>query len=267
MIVLQQKKRGMRFPEYDYIVDKDNKLGETIQNLTPKFSGKWVVILIGSKLKFVQELLDSNATPEWIDLHIYLDAANLEKVLLEYPSMAPKKSMWKDDFNDIVARLTNLLSTDASKILYTSYRNKPEELTDVLQDLDKECTNGIITKKQVQAKVNIQKIVYASSVLDAFLLQQKNRWDLYNRLMHSVGMRIAYYAMYKYSKTLLVEKNKYLHNEDVKQRCVTQVDAMLIDYCYVLFVNSVYYKQLPVILYSIDNRSTECLERITNAYL
>lgn len=263
MILLKEKKRHIRFPEYDYIIDKEVKLETTICNLTPKFKGRWVIILVGARLAFVKDLISTKTVPDWMEIHIYMDAKNLEKVLLDNPAMAPKKSTWKEDFDSVVATLHNLLSVDARKILFNVYRNNLPELEETLKKLDEECATGEITKQLVQSNVNYTKVVYASQVIDAFLLRQKNRWSLYEKVVHNIGMRITYYAMYKYVKTLLQEKNAYLNNKEIKHRCASKVDAPLICYAYTLFANSSDYRQLPVIMYSLENRNEDNFERIT----
>lgn len=264
MLYLKEMKKGTKFPDFDYLIEKEEKLDGVINVLTPKFIGQWVIILVEPRISFTKDLIDKALTPDWIDMHIYLNKKSLDSVVLEHPDMFPKRSNWKDEFSRCVAQVTNLLSVDASKVLYNAFRNNAVELETTLKQLDEECIGGRITLKQVKQTVNYTKIIYASTVIDAFLLKQKNRWSLYYQLVHNIGLQISYFAMYKYVKALMLDKNSYLHNEDYRNRIVSRVDAPLISYVFILFVNSNNYQQLPGLLHAIDARSSEQLERIAD---
>ena len=158
--------------------------------------------------------------------------------------------------------MVHVIDESAKSALFKAVGSNVSELRDVVEKLDKECTTETITLKQVRSTVNYSKRVYASEVVNAFLVGDARRWKLYNDLVRELGSEITYYAMYKYVRNLLKSKQEYLLNKDVKQFVVKRLDAPLICYAYVLFANSTNYNQLPVILYSLENRSVKSLERI-----
>lgn len=264
MIVLKELSKKTKLPDADYVFDKVDKLQELTDNLTPKFSGRWLILIVDPTIKYVKELLSSNKIPEWIDVEVYLSTKKIEAVCLEFPKLQPKQVSKKEAFEQAVKNTTNLISKSAAKLLYQALGSNSEELDKTLQKLDAECTTGEISYTQVQKTLNYVKIVYASDVINSFLLNEAQCWKLYEKLVHNIGMEYAYNAMYSYVKSLLQEKQKYLQNQDFKNWRVKQIDAPLICYTYILFVNSTNYKQLPEILFNIQNRCAETLERVIN---
>ena len=264
MISLKEMSRKVQLPDADYVFDKVDKLPELLDNLTPKFNGKWLIILIEPTIKYVKDLLSLNTVPEWVDVIIYMAAKKIEVVCLDFPKLQPKRVSNKEAFEEAVKQTKNLISKSAAKLLYQALGSNPDELGKTLQKLDEECTTGEITLGQVQSTLHYTKVIYASEVVNSFLLGEAQCWTLYHKLIHNIGMEYAYNAMYKYVKNLLLEKQKYLCNQDFKNYKVKLINAPLICYTYFLFVNSKSYKQLPEIMYCIQNRSKEQVERILN---
>lgn len=262
MITLHEFNRKTKLPEADYIIEKTEKLQGIIDNLTPKFEGKWIFLIIDPKLKFVETLISGVEIPEWIHLELFMNQKKIEAVCLKHPKLQPKQVTKKDNFQEAIASVKHLVSKQAAKVLYQALGSNPSELENVLSQLDNDCPGDIITYKQVQSVINYTKQVYASDVLNAFMQGDINRWNLYNTLVHNVGKDIAYFAMYKYSKSLLLSKNDFLQNKDVKNYIVKRVDAPLICYVYTLFSNSSTSDQLICILNSIENRSSDRLNFI-----
>lgn len=262
MIELHLHKPKEKIPDADYVLEKTDKFFDIIKFLTPKFSGKWKIILIDPKLKFTKELLKDETIPDWIDVSIYVGQKKLTSVVLEFPKYQPKSKTRKEEFEDIIKTMNHVIDESAKRALFKALGSSSEELRDVVEKLDKECTQETITLKQVRNSINYVKRVYASDVVNAFLIGDARRWYLYNALVKELGMEISYYAIYKYVKTLLKEKSEYLQNKDVKQYIVKKIDAPLICYTYVLFANSNNYNQLYGLMYAIEHRSKESMERI-----
>lgn len=264
MIQLFKYTKDVQIPDADYVFDKTDKLMDLINLLTPKFNGNWEIIIIDPKIKYVKGLLENKTIPEWITISIYLVSKKLDMIILEYPSYSPKDKTKKDLFAEMLTSLDHIIDEHAKNLLFKAMSNNMLELQKTLIKLDSECTSEKITVKQVQGAVNYTKPVYASEVINAFILRDTRRWDLYQKLVKEVGMEIAYYACYKQVKELLHSKEKYLHNEDVKQFIVKRIGAPIICYAYVLFINSTNHNQLYGLLYALDNRNEEMLAAVTN---
>ena len=264
MISLQTLSSKTKIPDCDYTFEKVENFQDLLLNLTPKFEGTWKIVLMQPKIKYVKSLMDKNTVPEWVDVIIYVSQKALEEIAVEYPALLPKKLTVKEEYMRMVANMRHLIDEKAVKAIYKSVGANTRILQEVLNELDNSCVsdNEIITMKHIKGVVSIVKRVYASDVLKAFLLHDKNRWNLYSKLVHDVGLNIAYYAMYKQAKKLLSNKADYLQNKDVKDFLARKVDATFICYVYVLFVNSSSAYQLPAILCAIENRSEEMLNSI-----
>lgn len=267
MIEIKQASSKVRIPEADYVLDKTDKLYDMINFLTPKFSGRWSFRLMDPTLKFTKELLQSKKVPDWIDITIYTSAKKIEDIVLEHPEYQPKKKTRKEAFNEVIATVQHILDEGAKRILFQALASNPSELAEIVARLDAECKSENITVKQVQSIVNYTKRVYASDVINAFLLRDARRWSLYSTLVKELGPEITYYACYKYVKRLLAEKEEFLLNKDVKLYIVKKIDAPLICYTYVLFANSTNYNQLYGLLLGIEHRGAEAMERIQNVNL
>lgn len=264
MITLKELSKKTPLPEADYVFEKTDKLQYIMDNLTPKFYGQWLIIIIDPTIKYVKELITSNSVPEWINIEIHMASKKVETVCLEFPKLQPQKVSNKDAFEVAIKNTKNLISKPAAKLLYQALGSNPEELDKTLRKLDEECTTGEISYKQVQTEIHFTKVIYASDVLNSFLFHESQCWQLYHKLVHNIGMEYAYNALYSYAKSLLQDKQKFLCNEDVKNWRVKRLDAPLICYVYVLFANSNNYKQLPEIMHAIHNRCLETVERIVN---
>lgn len=262
MVTLNLYKPRMKLPESDYVVEKQSDLEDILQVLTPKFEGRWEIIVMDAKIKYVKEVLSKDDSPDWLTIHFYLNKAKLNEVIMVHPNFAPREKTRKEVFDELVASMKHLLDESARRALFKALGSNPEELRDVVEKLDKECKGVNISLKDVQSVVNYSKKVYASEVVNAFLLCERNRWKLYEKLVRELGQEYAYNAINKYVRNLLKDKNGYLSNLEVKNRIVSKVDAPLICYAYVIFSNTTNYKQLYCAMYSLENRCTASLRRM-----
>jgi hypothetical protein len=264
MISFEKYSSKTKIPDADYVFDKTDKLYDLLSLLTPKFKGNWLIILIDPKLKFVKDLIQNHNIPTWVNILIYLNSKKLEEVVVQHPDLQPKEKSKKETFNDMIGKLNHLIDKRAKATLFAALSVNMSDLEETLTKLDSECTGDTITYKQVQNVINYTKRVYASDVINAFLLGDARRWSLYNSIVQELGMEYSYYAMYKYVKGLLSAKGDYLQNKDVKQFVVKKIEAPRICYAYVLFANSTNYYQLYCILYSLEHRSDKSLHRFVN---
>ncbi|MCM1219029.1 MAG: hypothetical protein NC548_31490 [Lachnospiraceae bacterium] len=261
MIDVKLLQRKNKLPEADYILDKSEKLLSLFEVLTPKLKGQWEILLIDPRIVEAKKLLDSDIVPDFVNCHLLLSQAKLDVILMDYPKLAPKEVSVKDAYKEMISGLKHMIDKNAMWLLYNTIGPNVSLLQESLDKLDAECDGVSITTKQIQSTFAVTKRVYAADVLLAFLHKDRYRWFKLNTLVKELGEEYTYYALYKQARIALHDKNKYLHNEDIKNKIATTVDAPFICYCYILFVNSNNWRNLYGILYDLDNRGSESIER------
>lgn len=261
MIKLAALNKQSKLPEADYVLDKSEKLLSLLEVLTPKFKGNWDILLIDPKIKEAKDLIDVDTVPDYVECTLYLPQAKLDIIVMDYPKLAPKQKSNKDVFKEMISGLSHMIDKNAMWLVYNTVGSNLTALQEALDKLDKECEGTSITSKQVQSTFAVTKRVYSSDVIRAFLLKDRYRWLKLSTLVSDLGTEYAYYALYKQVRELLTQKNDYLHNEDTKNSLVQLVDAPFICYAYTLFANSSSWRNLYGVMYSIDNRNKETLER------
>lgn len=264
---LKEYNAKVKLPNADLCLEEAGPLYKLLDNLTPKIEGKWEILIVNPTIKECKKLLDSRQIPEWVNITIYLQSKKMEQVCLEFPEYQPKVIPFKEQAKELLLGVHHLIDKKAFNVLVEAFRGNISDLQKTLLELDEECKGSRITLKDVQSKVNYTKPVYASEVIDAFLLHKSQRWILLNKLTQTLGDSYAYNTLYKHVKTLLHQKAKYLNNEDVDMRVVERIDAPSICYAYAIFSASSNYHQLYGIFQAIDNRCQEYLERMTDVNL
>ena len=265
MIRLITTKDNFNDKNVDYVLDKTDKFYDMLYFLTPKFEGKWEFLLLDPTIKFVKELLRNVEVPDWVNIYIQVNQKKVNEIALDFPDMVPRKQTKKEAFNELIASLTHIVDTRASKMLFEAFKQKPKETTEVIRKLDADTESPNISVKQVQGSITFTKHVYASDVINAFLLDRNNKWKLYKSLVTELGEHYAYYACRRYVKNLLKQKEEFLQNKEVTLYIVNQIDAPSICYAYVLFANSTSYKQLYAVLYNLQQRNEDTLQRVVRA--
>lgn len=263
MIKLMLFKRKSKMPEADYVLDMFDKFLDLLVVLTPKFKGQWEIVLVDPKITESRRLIEEMSLPEYVDCTLLLPAPKLEAIAMDHPTLAPKPITPKDAYKGMIAGLKHMIDKNAMWMLYNAIGPHVELLQEALDKLDAECEGTSITTKQVQQAYVAQKRTYASEVIAAFLRKDRYRWTKLSSLTRDLGDEYAYNALYKQVRNLLKDKQAYLMNEDVKNRLVEQVDAPFICYAYTLFANSSSWRNLHAIMYAIDARSQDILERST----
>ncbi len=264
---LKEYNPKVKLPNADLCLEDAESLYKILDNITPRISGNWEIFIINPTIKECKTLLDDKSVPQWVTVTIYIQPKKMEQVCLEFPEYRQKKVSFKEQAKEVLADVQHLVDKKAFNILVNVFRGNIGDFQKTILDLDANCKGNKITVKDVQSKVNYVRPVYASDVIDAFLLHENQRWALLNKLIQELGESYAYNAAYKYVKTLLQQKQDYLQNEDVELRAVKRIDAPSICYAYVLFSLSSSYKQLYGIFQALDNRSADYLERMSNVNL
>lgn len=268
MINFYEKKSKTRIPAHDYVLDKEAQLGPLLDLLTPKFNDVWTIALVDPSISFVNEFLDRYTDTKEVTLNIYMPQNKLDVVVLKHTRLVPKKMTTYETFLSILGSMTNTMSHDASKYLYKACNGDIEVMEQTITKLDKECSTGQIDISAVKEVCTVtRKPLYSSAVYEAFLTKQRTRWQLLDKLEHDLGKRYAYYSLRKQSQKWLTDKTTYLNNEDVKNFRVKEVDSAFIVYAYLCFMNSSGPDDLFAVMYDIDHRSKEALERRLNVNL
>ena len=262
MINFTELTRKTRFVHSDYTFEQADKMLELLPTLTPKFDGNWTVVLIDPNIKDVFELVDNDVLPSFVECYVYMNQSKLERIFLKYPKLIAKKQKPWDTYMLMLSDLNHPLEHSATKYLYKALSGDIDRLKEALEKLDANCKGEVITLKEVKVDyTKVRKATYASEVVRAFFLKDRNRWSLYESLVKDLGQSYAYYSVRKQVGNWLKDKGDYLANKETDNRSIDSVDAPFISYVYLLFVNSVSPNDLPGLMYEWDHRGEASVER------
>lgn len=268
MIQLNELTRKTRIRKCDYTFDGESDMLKLLPNLTPKFDGNWEIALVDPSIKYAHTLSESYSLPEYVDCYVYLNAAKLEQVVLKHPNLMPKKQKPWETYMAMIADMRNVIDPHATRYLWKALSGDLDKLKEALDKLDDDCVDGCVTVKQVKSIYTAAvKPIFASEVVLSFFTKDKNRWSLFNRFTSMLGERYGYYTIRKQVFKWLAEKASYLRNEETTIRAIGEIDAMFIDYVYMLFYFSTDYRELSTLMYEWDNRNNKAVERRLYAYL
>ena len=245
--------KDTRIRDVDYLFEDVAKFKKLLPYLRKKIEGSWDIAILEPDIKSVREFADSESIPNYITVSLYLDRHVAEQIASEKPKLFIKEKTAYEKYLDLISDMKIMIDTKAAKELYQRVGTDKSKIPEYLQELASIATEKI-TVNDVRKTVNDERRLYASDVVNAFLLRTRWRWSQYNKLVSNLGRDYAYYSMRKYISKLLEEKNQYLHNEDTTLRVVNKVDALSINLAYVLF-NTTRSTELDTCMYLLDNRS------------
>lgn len=251
--------RDTRIRDVDYLIEDTAKLLAMIPYLRPKIEGEWLIALFEPPIKFVRELLDNNIIPEFVNVDVYLEQAVVTQLITERPQVFVKTKTAYEKFMDMISEMKVLIDPKAAKELYRRVGANKDKLPEYLVNLSEKADKGQITLSMVRSDVVDERRTYASEVLMAFLTRDYSRWKKYNELVSNLGREYSFYALRKYSKRLLVDKNKYLRNEETEIRGIDKVDSFRVNQAFVLF-NTTAPAELDMCMRMLENR--ESMRRI-----
>lgn len=255
MVKLTEMTKDLKVSNADYVFDKSDKFLALLPYLTHKLVGDWYIVLVEPKLELVRNILDLNSIPEYVKLELLIEPSLLSQLMLERPSLAVKKlSVW-ETYQSMIAALDRIIDPKAVGEIYHRVGPNKEALREALELLCEKVQDRKIISKDVRLYISDNRRVYANQVVKAFLLKDKKRWDIFREYEYDLGTNIAFYAMRKYVRKLLNEKNKYLRNEDTKDRLVQEVDAFTINHAFYTFELANNPMQLIPVLHAIENRT------------
>ena len=244
--------RDTRIHDVDYLLEDSEKLKKLLPYLKKKIEGDWQIALLEPDIKFIREISESSNVPDYVNISLYMERSVAEQALSEKPRLIVKEKTPYERYLDLIGEMKVLIDPKAAKALYMRVSSSKDKLADYLQRLSADC-NGKITVADVNREVPDERKLYASDVINSFLLKKRWRWNQYNKLVEELGKDYAYYAMRKYTARLLESKDKYLRNEDTDVRLIDQLDSLSVDLAYVIF-NTTKSAELDMCMYLLDNK-------------
>lgn len=266
MVKVFEFTRKVRLPTADYTIEKLDELERVLKVLTPRIEGRWLIVTVGFNVQEMTRLIEKISIPEWIDIKCYISGKRIELVSLAHPEVLPKHETFVEQIDSVISKINVMVDPKALKKLKNAYWNNIGDFTDACRLLETKVVDTI-TEQDVDKYVNYTKPIYASEVINSFLTAERGRWKKLHTLITELGESYAYNAMYKYIKSILIEKRDYLRGEDSKHYILSKVDGFTISYAYSIFALSTNYKQIYGIMHALDNRCAASLERNMYDYL
>lgn len=245
--------RDTRIHDVDYVFEDCEKLLKLIPYLKKKIEGKWEIAVIEPSIQYARKFADNDIIPEYVTVTFYMERTVAEQLLTERPNLAVKNKSAYEKYMDLIADLKVIIDPDAAKELYRRVGTSKDKLPEYLSELSEQAQSGAITVNMVRNQVADERKMYASNVIDAFLMKDRWRWKKYDKLVADLGRSYAFYAMRKYVTKLLREKNNYLRNQPTTIRNIDKIDGFRICHAYVLFTEATAV-ELDACMRSLDNR-------------
>lgn len=245
--------KDTRIRDADYLFEDVDKFKKLLPYLRKKIEGTWEIAILEPDIKSVREFADSESIPGYVTVSLYLDRHVAEQIASEKPKLFIKEKTAYEKYLDLISDMKILIEPKAAKELYQRVGTDKSKIPEYLQELSN-TSNEKITVNDVRKTVNDERRLYASDVVNAFLLKTRWRWSQYNKLVSNLGRDYAYFSMRKYISKLLEEKNDYLQNKDTTLRVVDKIDALSINLAYVLF-NTTKASELDTCMYLLDNKA------------
>lgn len=261
MIKILKASNKLVLPKADYNFEKYEQYCDLVPMLTPKFEGKWVLVLNDFKISEVTDILNTENNTA-IDVYILLRGEKYDTVIKENPKYYTKQKTAWESYKELIANMNCMIDKRAMSNLYKAIGPNIIELQKALSHLKDKAKDDLITNKLVTSEYNVTTNVYSSDVLEAFYSKQKNRWTLANKFLNDLGNEYAYRAMLRYVRNLLQDKSNYLTNKNVRLRETKDIDAPFIAYAYSIIENVQTSKDFILFLVALENRNQNSLNTI-----
>jgi hypothetical protein len=254
MVKLTELTKDFKAKNADYVLDKEDKLLALLPYLLPKLKGDWYVVMVDPRMSLIRNLLDSNLVPEYVKLEMVIDPGFLDQLTAERPSLKVTHNSVREIYDTYIATFPKTIDPRAKDEIYYRIGPNLSSLREALDILSEKVVEDNVTIKDVRLYIPDHRRVYASTVMKSFLLKEEKRWDLLNTYEKDLGTDFAFYALRKYSRKLLKEKNDYLKNKEVKDRLVERVDSFTIMHAVYAFELATSPIQLYIVMNIIDKR-------------
>ena len=242
----------------DYILEDSKSFFDLLPYLYPRIEGRWEICVIDPTIKELRQIFDTQLK-DCIDLKVYADQSDINQFLLERPDINTEKVSNYTIYQDLFKTIDCAFDPKAVSEIYQRAGPDIDNLKVALEDVIKVSNGSYVTMTDVNKVLLPNKRTYANEVIRAFI-GSKNipyRWSLLNRIREELGDEYAFYSMFKYVRKLLVNKNKYLINEEVPkqfEKDVKEIDALTVDYTYALFMQYNSPTFLPAIFFKLERR-------------
>lgn len=240
--ILKQKKNQVIPKEADYVFEKLSDFEKLVPYLYPKIDGEWSIIFLGFSLKdllYCEEKLD---IPEYVNIVAYVSKDVHDRFLARYPKYVEKEVSNHERYKEVLKSIPRIMTAKAIRELYSRFHGNIERIEEALEEIIKNNPDKeTIDIKDVDSVVVESETVYAKELLYAFLIYDnelierrgnplsgyrwKRPWELYEKIVRSLGRDFAFYAIRKQVEYLIDEKIKYMHNEDYKEQIVEYLDT------------------------------------------
>lgn len=259
MLKLTRMTKDVKIVNADYIFESVEKFEQVLRFLYPKISGDWYIALVEPKLHDVRRYLDTHIVPEYVILELLVEPAQLDQLMMERPKLAVQtKTSW-EKYCDLIASMDILIEEKAISEIYRRVGTNTDALRETLESLKSKVSTGTITVKHVRLYVQDNTRIYANQVVRAFLKNDRRAWDYFFIFERDLGENIAFYAIRKYLRKLLKQKNEFLMNNDFKDRAVEEIDAFSIIQMLTMFEEAMSSRQLiPILIDFSQRRKNKC---------
>lgn len=251
--------RDTRIYDTDYIFEDCEKLLKLLPYLKKKIEGTWNIAVLLPSIKYARKFVDEEIVPEYVDLVMYLEKDVSTQLMSERPKLLVKEKTAYERYMDIIADMKVLIDPKAAKELYFRVGQSKGKLQEYLMELADQSNGQTVTLDMVKRNVVDERRLYASDVLNAFLLRDRWRWKRYEKFVSALGRDYAFYSLRKYVTRLVREKNKYLRNEETTIRGIERIDGFSINHAFIVF-NTTVSSELDMCMHMLDDR--DLLRRI-----
>jgi hypothetical protein len=248
-------RKDTKLAKSDYVFDDTDKFALILPYLKPKLNGDWAVAIVEPPIDVVRNYIRADNIPPWLNVTVYMEKGALSQLFMEFSHLSTKEPSPWEKYIELIKEFDVPMEDKAMREIYYRAGPSTESLTEALElfrDLE------FVRMPDVNKRLLPVRRVYARQVLIAFLQKDKYAWKKYSQLENELGVAISFFAMRKYLRKLLNEKNAYLRNKPVTDKAVTSVDIYTIIHAYLLFETASSEKQLPSILSCIERRILPC---------
>lgn len=252
MVEVRQYRKDMSYKGYDSVYEGSEDFEAVLPFMLPRIEGEWNILILEPKMDFVRVCLDAGIVPNYITLTLAVEPSQLEQLYMERPKLTEQdKSPWQI-YLGLIAHFPNGMEDKAMRELYYRVGPSEDKLAEALEQLK---DVQYVTVKEIDKRWTPVERVYASQVVRTFLTGKRSvAWTQLRILESEIGMTVAFYAMRKAVRRLFNSKAKYLRNQQVKERYISQVSIYDITRLYWLFEEATDPYQLYPILQMFERR-------------
>lgn len=271
--ILKQNKKQILPKNKDYVFEKLTDFERLVPYLFPKIDGDWCIVLLGFSLKDLIYCVEKIDVPEFINIQAYVTKDVQDRFLSRYPKYIEETKTNKELYKEFLKTVPKMMTAKAIRELYSRFHGNIQRIEEAMVEiLSNTSEKDIIDIRDIDEVIIESESVYAKEVLYTFLLHDnelvekrgtplsgyrwKKPWELYAKIVRTLGTDYAFYAIRKQVEKLLDEKIKYMHNEEYKESIVEYIDTDAIAELYATF-NLYGPKALYVILNNIGRRKQD----------